>query len=83
MTYLCRNKVFDVNTKHQQFCHSIIFMQHRIVVSLNCVNKSCGCVQNSYVVVHVYVEKLRAQADTSMPIRLVSVLLQGYGYGYG
>jgi len=58
-------------------------MQHRIVVSLNRVNKSCGCVQNSYVVVDVYVEKLCAQADTSMPIRLVSVLLQGYGYGYG
>ena len=58
-------------------------MQHRIVVSLNRVNKSCGSIQNSYVVVDVYVEKLRAQADTSMPIRLVSVLLQGYGYAYG
>ena len=81
MTYLYRNKVFDVNTKHQQFYHSIIFMQHRIVVSLNRVYKSCRYVQNSYVVVDVYVEKLWAQADTSMPIRLVSVLLQGYGYG--
>jgi len=70
--------VSDVNNTDQQFCHRIV--QHRIVVSLNHVNKSCGCVQN-YVVVHDYVEKLWAQADTSMPITLVSVLLQGYGYG--
>ena len=71
----------DVNNTDQQFRHRIV--QHRIVVSLNRVNKSCGCVQNSYVVGHIYVEKLWAQADTSMPITLVSVLLQGYGYGYG
>ena len=38
-------------------------------------------VQKSYVVVDIHVEKLWAQPDTSMPIRLVSVLVQGYGYG--
>ena len=40
-----------------------------------------GAFKNLNVVVDVYVEKLWARADTSMPIRLVSVLVQGYGYG--
>ena len=43
-------------------------MQHRIVVSLNRIYKSCGYVQNSYVVADVYVEKLWAHADTSTQI---------------
>ena len=41
------------------------------------------CVQKCYVVVDVQVEKLWAQADMSVAIRSVSVLVQGYGYGLG